>query len=299
MQKIVPHLWFRRNAQEASEFYQHALPDTRVTAAMDYPAEGLPDFQKEFAGELLTVELEISGFRIGLINAGEEFRPDPAISFLLNFDPSRDPHARETLTGVWDALRVGGDILVPLGEYPHSPLFGWVEDRYGVSWQLMLTDPQGEPRPFIVPFLMFGGQAQNRAREAIDHYLATFDGAAPGSVVTYTGPAGPATTNSIMFAEFTLAGQWFAAMDSKVDQPFSFTPGVSLAVQCEDQREIDRYWEALSAVPEAEACGWCADRFGVSWQIVPESMETLLEYPQAYQRMLEMKKLDITALRGD
>lgn len=299
MQKIVPNIWFRRNAEEACEFYQHALPDTELVGSMNYPAEGLPEFQEDFAGELLTAELEIAGFRIQLINAGEEFTPTPALSFLLNFDPSRDPDARETLTGVWERLTRGGLALMPLQEYPFSPHYGWVQDRFGVSWQLMLTDPAGEPRPFVTPALMFGGRAQNRANEAIDHYLATFDDAALGSLVRYTEPTGPAPAGSVMYADFTLAGQWFAAMDPGAEQPFTFTPGVSLAVMCKDQAEIDRYWDALSAVPEAEACGWCVDRFGVSWQVTPEATGALLRDPRAYQRMLGMKKLDIAALRGD
>lgn len=96
-----------------------------------------------------------------------------------------------------------------------------------------------------------------------------------------------------MFSDFTLNGQCFAAMDSAVAQPFSFSPGISIEVQCEDQAEIDRLWEALSAVPEAEQCGWLQDKFGVSWQVVPKNMGDLMARPGAFEKMLNMKKLVI------
>lgn len=298
MQKIVPNLWFQGNAAEGVEFYEHALPNTHAVATSYYPTEGLLDFQKDFAGDVLTAELEIDGFRVCLINAGQEFLPNPAISFLLNFDPSRDSDAQDSLRGVWDRLSSGGTVLMPLGEYAFSGYYGWIQDRYGVSWQLMLTNPEGEPRPFVTPMLMFGGQAQNRAKEAMEHYTGTFGTAAVGNLVPYADQTGPAYPGTVMYADFTLEGEWFAAMDSGVQQPFSFTPGVSLMVNCKDQREIDRLWEALSAVPEAEQCGWCTDQFGVSWQICPANMEELMKSPGAFERMLAMKKLDIDQLQN-
>ena len=85
-------------------------------------------------------------------------------------------------------------------------------------------------------------------------------------------------------------------MDSGVEQDFTFNPGVSLILECADQAELDRYWEQLSAVREAEQCGWCVDRFGLSWQVVPAHLAELLAAPGAYARLLEMKKIDIAAL---
>lgn len=82
-------------------------------------------------------------------------------------------------------------------------------------------------------------------------------------------------------------------MDSGVEQDFSFTAGVSLEVRCEDQDEIDRLWSALSAVLEAEQCGWLADKYGVSWQIVPKSMGDLMERPGAHATLLNQKKIVI------
>ncbi|WP_312397874.1 VOC family protein [Kocuria sp.] len=299
MQKIVPNLWFQGNAAEGVEFYEHALPNTHVVGSSNYPTEGLLEFQKDFAGELLTAVLEIEGYQVLLINAGEEFTPNPAISFLLNFDPSRDENAKATLQRVWDRLSPGSTTLMPLDTYPFSEYYGWVQDRYGVSWQLMLTNPEGEPRPFVTPSLMFGGPAQNHAKQAVEYYTGVFGDTKPGAFMPYADQTGPAGPGAVMYSDFTLEGQWFSAMDSGVTQDFSFTPGVSLMVNCNDQDEIDRFWEALSAVPEAEQCGWCTDQFGVSWQIVPVDIDDLIKQPGAFERMLTMKKLDIAQLRGD
>lgn len=298
MQKITPNLWFAGDAAEGAELYASTFPNARVVSTSYYPDEGLPDFQREFAGKPLTVSVEIDGFRIQLINAGASYRPNPSLSFMMNFDPSSDPDARERIDDVWAKLADGGRVLMPLGEYPFSVRYGWVEDRFGVNWQLILTDPTGEPRPFVMPAFLFSGDAQDRAREAVDYYTSVLPDSRLGSLVEYPQQSGPAAAGAVMFADFTLAGQWFVAMDSAAEMSEGFTPGYSLSVECADQDEIDRLWDALSSVPEAEQCGWCVDRFGVSWQVVPERMDELMEAPGAFQAMLEMKKLVIADLHA-
>jgi predicted 3-demethylubiquinone-9 3-methyltransferase (glyoxalase superfamily) len=294
MQRIVPNIWFDHTAAEAAEFYASVFPEGRVVDTQHYPSEGLPDFQADMAGQVLTVDFELAGYRFVAINAGPEFPVNPSVSFMLNFSPAQDPQAREHLDELWTALSDGGHVLMPLDEYPFSPRYGWVADRYGVTWQLILTDPAGRP-PFIVPSLMFGNAAQNRAREAIEFYTSVFGGRV-GAIAPYPGQTGPATPGSVMFGDFELLGQWFAAMDSGVEQDFTFTCGVSLMLECADQAELDRYWEQLSAVPEAEQCGWCVDRFGLSWQVVPANLGDLIVAPGSYQKLLGMKKIEVAAL---
>src|SRR5215470_714664 len=102
------------------------------------------------------------------ISAGPLFTFNPSVSFLLNFDPSRDNHARVHLDRLWEQLSEGGTALMPIASYPFSERYGWIQDRYGLSWQLMLTDPAGEERPFIIPSLMFTGNIAGRAE--IDYY---------------------------------------------------------------------------------------------------------------------------------
>lgn len=296
MQFITPNLWFNRNAEEAVRFYLDSFPESLITATHHYPSEGLQDFQIDFAGDILSVNFQLGDLEFVAINSGDEFRPNPAISFMVNFDPLTKSNAAEQLNGLWARLIDGGRILMPLQSYPFSKLYGWVEDRYGVNWQLILTDPAGEPRPHIIPSLMFGGPNQNRAREAIDRWRAVFADTRVGTVAEYPEQTGPATAGALMFSEFTLGGQWFTAMDSAVEQDFTFTEGVSLSIACKNQDEIDYYWDALSRVPESEVCGWCKDEFGISWQIVPELIDEIMTRPRAYEKVMAMKKIDMSQL---
>lgn len=106
-----------------------------------------------------------------------------------------------------------------------------------------------------------------------------------------------------MFADFMLENQWFAAMDSAHEHHFNFNEAISLMVYCDTQAEIDEYWQKLSAVPEAEQCGWLKDRYGVSWQIVPTAMDEMMSQgtPEQMRRVteafLKMKKFDLTELQ--
>ncbi|RMB61461.1 VOC family protein [Tessaracoccus antarcticus] len=294
MQRIVPNVWCHGNADDIGRFYAAVLPDTSAEVVASYPTEDVPDFQRELAGQPLVVDVTVGGYRIRLINAGGEFRPTPALSFMVNMDPMMfsggEEEARARITSMWAAFSDGGEVRLPLGEYPHSKLYGWVEDRFGVNWQLMLADPAGGRRPILIPQLLFTGAAA-QARQAIDLYTGLFPGSAPGMLVPR-----PGDDEGVLFAEFTLAEQQFSAMDGGAAHDFTFTPGVSLEFDCVDQDEIDTLWAALSAVPDAEQCGWLVDRFGVSWQIVPENMGELMEHSGAYQRMLDMKKIIIADL---
>lgn len=278
--RITPNIWCDGTALEAAEFYAGVFRDSAVTRIVVYPEDGLPDFQAHMAGRPLTVHIEIHGRPLTLINAGPEFRPNHSISFLLNFG------ARARLDAVHDALLEGGESMMELGEYPHSPRYAWIADRYGVTWQLMLTDPKGEPRPFLTPTFMFGGPNQDKAREATDDWISLFDDSARGTLVEYGH-------GTVMFTDFRLAGDSFAAMDSAVPQDTTFNEAVSLLVECRPGEELDRVWAALSTDPAAERCGWCRDRYGVSWQVVPDTMAELMSRPGSYAALMGMRKIDV------
>ena len=301
MQKILPHLWFDTQAKEAAEFYTNTFPDSKIISTS--VLKGTP------SGDCDVVTFSISGQDFMSISAGPYFTINPSISFMVNFDPSRDTQAKEHLTQLWEKLSDGGTALMPLQEYPFSKLYGWVQDRFGVSWQLILSDPDGEPRPFIIPSLLFAGENTNKAEEAMNFYLSVFKDAKQGIVARYPEDSGPAKKDSIMFADFTLENQWFTAMDSGQDQSFTFNEGVSLLINCKTQEEIDYYWDKLSAVPEAEQCGWLKDKFGVSWQVTPADLDTMMsqgtpeQVARVTQAFLKMKKFDLAeinaAFRGD
>ncbi len=190
---------------------------------------------------MLTIDFEIGQHQFTAINAGPEFKINPSISFMLNFDPSNDDQAREHLDQLWQKLSEGGEVLMPLDAYPFSKRYGWVKDRFGVSWQLILTDPEGEQRPFIIPSLLFTGKNVNRAEEAIHFYVSIFKDASVGELAHYPGDTELAKEGSLMFGDFMLANQWFAAMDSGIEHDFAFNEAISLSVTCKDQAEIDYF----------------------------------------------------------
>jgi predicted 3-demethylubiquinone-9 3-methyltransferase (glyoxalase superfamily) len=294
MQKIVPHLWFDTEAKAAATFYTSVFPDSKITHTAvlhDTPS-----------GDCDIVSFDVWGYSFMAISAGPLFKFTPATSFMVNFDPSQDPEAATRLDAVWEKLSEDGQVLMPLDTYPFSEHYGWIQDKYGLSWQLILTDPAGEERPFVIPSFMFTGDRTGKADEAIDFYMSVFKDSKRSMSVPYPEGAASEPDAKLMFAEFMLEGQWFTAMDSGHMHAFDFNEAVSLVVHCEDQAEVDFYWEKLSAVPEAEQCGWLKDKYGVSWQIVPRDMDEYMQgtpeqIDRVTQAFLPMKKFDLAALR--
>jgi predicted 3-demethylubiquinone-9 3-methyltransferase (glyoxalase superfamily) len=150
---------------------------------------------------------------------------------------------------------------------------------------------------------MFTGAVAGRAEEAIDFYASVFRDARRGTVVRYGAGMEPNREGTLMFADFMLENQWFAAMDSAHEHGFGFNEAISLLVRCRTQAEIDQYWGKLSAVPEAEQCGWLKDRFGVSWQIAPAELGRMMsqgspeQIASVTQAFLPMKKFDLAELQ--
>ena len=280
-QVITPAIWCDGTADEAAQFYTDVFRDASI-------AEQVPG---------LAATVSIYGFKLSLINGGNQYAPNPSISCILNFDPllfGGEEQARAYLDELYKRLSTGG-VLMELGEYPFSPRYAWVRDRFGMTWQLMLTDPDGDPRPFVIPSFMFGGTNHANAEEATDAWIALFDNSRRGVLYRYK-EGGPLDAGTVMFTDFTLRGTWMAATDSGTFHDFTFTPGVSIIVSCRDQEEIDRYWAGLSAVPEAERCGWCVDRWGVSWQVVPHNIAELMADAATRDKILHMGKIDLTEL---
>jgi predicted 3-demethylubiquinone-9 3-methyltransferase (glyoxalase superfamily) len=294
MQKIIPHLWFDTQAKEAAEFYTSVFPDSKIT--------NITTIHDTPSGDCDIVSFNAWGYSFMAISAGPYFKINPSVSFMVNFDPSQDPEAKTRIDAIWEKLMEGGKALMPIGEYPFSKRYGWVEDKFGVSWQLILTNPEGEERPIIVPSLMFVGDNTGKAEEASDFYLSVFKDSKRGALARYPAGMEPDKEGSVMFTDFKLLGQWFVAMDSAQKHDFAFNEGISFIVNCEDQAEVDYYWEKLSAVPESEQCGWLKDKYGVSWQITPTAMSRLMssgdkaKVDRITQSFLKMKKIDIAEL---
>ncbi|QTH45455.1 VOC family protein [Cohnella sp. LGH] len=294
MQPITPHLWFDKGAKDAAEFYCSVFPDSRITSSTvlyDTPS-----------GECDLVSFLVWGQPFMAISAGPYFKINPSISFTVNFDPSRETNAREMIDEAWGKLADGGIALMPLDKYPFSERYGWIQDKYGVSWQLMLTNPEGEPRPPIISSLLFVGDNCGKTEEAREFYLSFFRNARPGSLFRYGPGMEPDREGTVMFSDFMLENTWFTAMDSAHSHNFQFNEAVSLLINCETQEEIDYYWDRLSAVPNAEQCGWLKDKYGVSWQISSVRMDKMLAEGTPEQRsrvtkaFMKMKKFDLAEL---
>ncbi len=291
---ITPNLWFDKEAKQAAELYCSLFPQSEisnVTVLHDTPS-----------GDSESVAFKLGGQPFMAISAGPFFKFTPAISLIVNFDPSKDPNARENLNKVWAKLSEGGTALMPLQEYPFSKWFGWIQDKYGLSWQLMLTDPEGEERPLITPALMFAGKKAGNAEQALNFYSSVFKNAKRGSLIRFAKGMQPDKEGTIQFSDVMLEGTWLALTDSAYEHGFDFNESISFMVNCEDQKTIDYYWEKLSAVPESEQCGWLKDKFGVSWQIVPSVMDKMMtngtreQIDRVTQAFLPMKKLIIADL---
>lgn len=292
MQKINPFLWFDDNAKEAVNSYASVFSDAKIKTTTRYSEES-----SKAAGRpkdsVMTVAFELYGFPFTAINGGPTFKLNPSISFFVYGKTEKE------VEELWNKLSNGGKVLMALDKYPFSEKYGWAEDKFGVSWQVMIST--GEIEQKIIPSLMFTKNS-GKAEEAINFYTSVFNDAKPGSFFRYEEGQKPDEDSSVAYADFTLEGQKFAAMDGGHMHDFSFNEAVSFVVNCKDQKELDYYWSKLSAIPQAEMCGWLKDKYGVSWQIVPANLSELLSSKEpgksqrVMQKVLQMKKIIIADL---
>lgn len=287
MDKITPHLWFDTQAKEAADFYASTFTDSEVvnvTTLRDTPS-----------GDCDVVSFTVAGQPFQAISAGPVFKLNPSVSFLIACETADEVDA------LWTPLIEGGEALMPLDTYPFSERYGWVQDRYGVSWQVMHHGDSPITQK-IVPTLMFVGDNCGRAEEAMTLYTSVFENSSIGHVMRYEKGEEPDVEGTVRHAGFTLDSYELAAMDSALEHAFAFNEAISLMVHCDTQDEIDRFFSQLSAHPENEQCGWLKDRFGLSWQIVPRVMDEMMQdgdeeaVARVTQAFLPMKKLDIAKL---
>ncbi len=295
-QKIIPNLWFDRQAEEAAIFYTSIFKNSRIVHLIragkaGFETHGLPE------GTVMTIEFEIEGQKFVGINGGPLFKFTPAGSFLVACKK------KEEVDALWDKLSEGGTALMELGEYPFSERYGWTQDRYGLSWQVMAMGDRTVKQK-IIPTLMFVGEQRGKAEAAICLYTSVFRNARIGDILRYGHGEEPDKEGTIKHAAFTLEGQEFAAMDSAYEHAFTFNEAISFMELCETQKEIDDYWEKLTADGGQESrCGWLKDKFGVSWQIVPADLEEMLRDPdrekveRVTNAFLKMRKFDIGELK--
>lgn len=296
MQKITPHLWFDKEAREAAELYVSLFPGSRitnVTTLSDTPS-----------GDCDLVSFELAGLPFMAISAGPLFKFNPSVSFHVKCSK------KEEVDAIWERLSLGGKVHMPLGAYPFSERYGWLEDKYGLSWQVIYAG-DGPLSQKLTPVLMFVGNVCGKAEEAINFYVSVLknapDVASPGEtkagfLARYGKGEEPDQEGTVRYAHFSLLGQEFGAMDSAHGHKFAFNEAISFIVPCHTQEEIDYFWKMLSADPKAEQCGWLKDKYGLSWQVTPVGMQELLggndkeRIQRVTQAFLKMKKFDIAAL---
>jgi predicted 3-demethylubiquinone-9 3-methyltransferase (glyoxalase superfamily) len=210
--------------------------------------------------------------------------------------------AKDEVDALWNELSKGGSAFLELGEYPFSGRYGWTQDRYGLSWQVMFMGDR-EIEQKITPTLMFVGEQCGKAEEAINFYASVFHNAKVGHILRYGKNEEPDKAGTIKYSGIALEGESFAVMDSARAHNFTFNEAISFMVHCKTQEEIDYFWSKLSSDPRAEQCGWLKDKFGLSWQIVPTVMDEMLSdknetnLVRVNEAFLKMKKFDIAKLK--
>lgn len=294
MQRIIPNIWLDDQAEEAAHFYTTVFGG-KIHRIDHYTSSG-KEHHKHEVGDVMTVDVAIDNTHFTLLNGGPIFTPNPSISFTIY---RSTPEEVEVL---WNNLLDGGVALMPLDRYPFNEKYGWLQDKFGVSWQLLVNAERAGTA--AVPSLMFTQNNVGKAESAMNFYASTLPDSSVGELARYPGNMQPEKEGTIMYGEMTLFGQLLVAMESAQNHQFIFSEGVSLMIMCDDQQQLDAVWHKLSAVPEAEQCGWLKDAYGVSWQIVPKRLNEMMEQgsPEQLERVttafMRMKKFNIAELEA-
>lgn len=291
IQKLRTCLWFDSNAEDAMKFYASVFDNAKIGAISLYTDAGYEVHHRP-KDSVMTVLCSIGDQELLGLNGGPVFEINPSISFYVSCKSAKE------IDNLYEKLSDGGSVLMELNKYPFSEKYAWVNDRFGVSWQLNFTDKTDQK---VSPCLMFTGQHQGQAEEAIKFYTSIFENSKVDYMVKYE--EGEPAPGMVKHAAFKLDGQQFIAMDSPIEHSFDFTPATSFIVHCKTQREIDEMWEKLQADGgEPVECGWLTDRFGVSWQVVLAILDKMITDKDEARRervlaaVMKMRKLDIEAL---
>jgi predicted 3-demethylubiquinone-9 3-methyltransferase (glyoxalase superfamily) len=272
--KIYPCLWFNGNAEEAARFYCSVFRDSEI----------------EDVNPMVTT-FRSSGEKFMCLNGGAEFSFNSSISFYVVCE------SEEEVNGYWQALIAGGAALMPLDKYDWSPRYGWLKDKYGLNWQLAVGKVEDVGQKFT-PMLMFTGTQAGNAEKAINTYTSIFSESSVVGIMRY--PPGQKDEGLVMHAQFKLDGHVFMCMDSSMDHGVQFNESISFVVECENQEQIDHFWNKLTEGGTESMCGWLKDPYGVSWQIVPKVLGQLMQDPdrsgRVVQAFMKMKKFDIQQL---
>lgn len=271
---IHPCLWFNGQAKAAAQLYCSLFKNSSITA--DTP---------------LVVKFELEGSEFMALNGGPEFKINPSISVFVLCE------SLEETNTLWQKLIEGGKALIPIDKYDWSERYGWLQDRFGLTWQISLNG-DAPIQQKIRSCMLFTRERFGMAEKALNFYTSVFEHSSTDLLMHY--PEGTEHAGKVLYSEFKLNQQNLIAMDGPGVHDYTFNEGVSFVVECESQEEIDYYWEKLTEGGEESMCGWLKDQFGVSWQIVPAILGGLMSDPEkatkVMQAFLKMKKFDIETL---
>jgi predicted 3-demethylubiquinone-9 3-methyltransferase (glyoxalase superfamily) len=267
---IHPCIWFDGNAKEAATFYCAVFSNSKIT--VDTP---------------MVVNFELWGKKMMGLNGGPMFKINPSISFFVNCKTV------EQTDEIYNKLAEGGEALMAIGKYDWSERYGWIKDKFGMTWQVMLSTEEK-----ICPSLLFVGDKFGKAEEAIKFYTSLFDNSSIDNLQSYT--AETPFAGKVLFSEFKLNQYNLIAMDGPGNHAYTFNEALSFVVECQTQAEIDYYWNKLTEGGAESRCGWLKDQFGISWQIIPVALGKLMSNPEkagrVMQQIMKMNKLDIATL---
>lgn len=271
---IYPCIWFDGNAKDSAEFYCGILKGSSMKLCTP-----------------MVVTFDLCGKQFMGLNGGPMFKVNPSISFFVKCSSIGETNE------VWSKLIEGGSAMIPIDKYSWSERYGWLKDKFGVTWQVMVHADSGQKQS-VCPSMLFTNDKFGKAEEAIKLYTSLFKNSSTDVLIHY--PDGDPNAGKVMFSEFKLNGYNLIAMDGPGDHAYTFNEGVSLVVNCDTQEEIDYYWNKfiLDGGQESQ-CGWLKDKFGVSWQIVPSILGKLMTGPAAQkvmQAFMKMKKFIIADL---
>ncbi|HEM2825871.1 VOC family protein [Streptococcus suis] len=287
MQTIIPHLWYDTEAKEAVAFYVELFGGK---IDWTYTITDTP------SGDSDLIQFQLGDMTLAAISAGPYFKLNESMSLMVNVA------SKDEVTRLYQALSEGGRILMPLGEYPFSPYYVWLEDRFGLSWQLSFAPDLDKPYQFDI-CLLFSQEQVGLAQPMLDYYKDKLPQASVGQLSYYGEGEAAVEAAKLNYAELLVAGQKMIVMDHGYGGEASFNEAFSLMVYVDSQDELNFYYDLLSAVPEAEMCGWVKDQFGISWQIVPRilmeaydtaSPETVKAVNDA---VLQMRRLDFDQIK--
>lgn len=296
-QLFVHCLWYDDQAEEAAKFYTSIFPNSGIGDITRYGAAGY-ETHKRPEGSVMTIEFNLSNLQFLGLNGGPVFKSNPSISYFVVCETAEETDA------LWQKLAEGGMVMMALDKYDWSEKYGFLTDKYGLSWQISqgkLSDTNGQK---ITPSLLFVGDQAGRTEEALNLYTSIFKDSAIRGVMK-NGPGEQDPEGTVKHAQFNIAGQEFMIMDSFAAHKFAFNEAISFVIPCHTQDEIDYYWNKLTENGGEESmCGWLKDKFGVSWQVEPVQLGQMLKSKdkakteRVTNAFLRMKKFDLKKLEA-